>query len=71
MEGATGAVVAAFFLQVRHAPGNDFDDVRAMQQIVDKGLRDESGHKRYCSLDHGLFFYLIPRTSNRGSTELH
>ena len=45
MEGAAGAVILAGFPQF-HPPIDHIDNVDAIQQVIDEGLGDSSGHKR-------------------------
>ena len=46
MERAAGAVVLAGFFKL-DARGDHLDDVGAVKQVVDEGLRYESGHKGF------------------------
>ena len=57
VERAAGAVVLAGLLQL-DARAHHIDDVGAVEQVIDEGLRDQAGHRRsaYCpaqALDNG------------------
>ncbi|MCY1383128.1 hypothetical protein D9M69_712240 [compost metagenome] len=49
MEGAAGGVVLAGLFQL-DARGDHVDDIGAVEQVIDKGLWDQAGHRRsgYC-----------------------
>ena len=46
MKGATGLVVLAGFFKL-HTTVNHIDYIDAVEQIINKGLRNQSSHGRY------------------------